>query len=339
MADQKDVVDAVSTALRQKDLSQQAVKIVHRSTEKVLKRLQQDFVQKLKEDGDNVVEKFCANLADKLGKMSQTWYDSVTSELMVYPEGTRYIQREGAKTVIVVEQQPQCRTVNLSGENAHLAFPYVIFVLGFNEGRWDGRCSVAMRPTPITSLTDDLFSISLPNTDNYSVCMGEFTPKRDSNMTQQANEIIASFWTSQFGGLSCSDWKKKTKENPLFILKDASRYYKIGPLNTLIYNTASRASGTAKKDILLSLKQEIVTAVAAVGVELQKSMLSVDMVKQNKEKVQIETLDEILKEIIVQAYSELWEYLQAQLGRERQKMQAEMSVTLANMKARATSTW
>lgn len=323
-ASQKEIVEAVASALRQKDLSQQAVAVIQRSTEKVLKRLQQDVGEKVKEDGDEVVEEFCRTLASKLGTMSQNWYDGIRNELLVYPEGTRFIHRDGNVTTIVIEQSPQVRTVNLGGRMHHLAFPYVVFVFGFTNGQWQGQCNVAVRTKPLTSLDDDLFGLVMPNISNYSVCMGDFRVNPRHNMTEQANSVIGSFWQSTFGGMNVGDWEAKTKRDPLHVLHE--KFQKIGKLRDLV-SAISRTAGE-RPDIVATLKQEIVTAVGTIGAEIQKTMLSIDMVKQSKEKVHKETLDEILKEIIVQAYAELWEYLQAQLQRERAKMQSEVAELL-----------
>jgi hypothetical protein len=321
-ATQKEIVDAVASALQHKNLSQQAVAVIHRSTEKVLKRIQQDVGAQFKEDGDDVVEDFCKNLATKLGQMSQNWYDGIRNELIVYPEGTRFIYRDGTTVVIVVEQQPQVRTINVNGTMHHLAFPYVVFIMGFNNGAWNGALDVAIRTRPLTSLDDPLCSIGLPNISGYRVCMGDFRNNPKTNMTEQTQAVIGSFWQSQFGGdiRNLPSWERQTKRDPLYVLHE--NYTQVGPLRQVV-SAVSRNAGE-RPDIVNTLKQEIITAVGTIGAEIQKTMLTLDMVKQNKEKVHIETLDEILKEIIVQAYAELWEYLQAQLQRERAKMQQEM---------------
>ena len=321
---QKEIVEAVAAELQKKNLSQQAVAVIHRSTEKVLKRIQQDVGAKVQEDGDDVVTEFCRSLASKLGGMSQNWYDGIRNELVVYPEGTRFIYRDGNKTVIVIEQPPQVRTVDLGGQRQHLAFPYVVFVMGFNNGQWDGICQAAVRTKPLTSLDDELSVLNLPNISTFQVCMGGFTTNNKQNMTEQTNAIIGSFWQSQFGGMDVGNWAKETKKDPLHVLHKT--YTKGGALRKVVSQISQNAG--ERPDIVNTLKQEIVTAVGTIGGEIKKTMLSLDMVKQNKEKVAIETLDEILKEIIVQAYSELWEYLQAQLQRERAKMQQEMVALL-----------
>lgn len=324
VATQKEIVEAVASALAAKNLSQQAVAVVQRSTEKVLKRLQQDVSEKVKEDGDEVVEGFCRNLATKLGNLSQNWHDGISNDLVVYPEGTRFIYRDGANTVIVIEQSPQVRTVNLSRVMQHLAFPYVVFTFCFVGGKWDGGCQVALRQKPLVSLDDRLLQLVLPNVVAYNVCLGSLSMKPNHNMTEQANAVIASFWQSQFGGMEVSAWAKKSKDDPLFVLHE--KYSELGTLRELV-NSLMKAQ-SVKVDIVKTLKAEIVTAVGAIGAEIQKTMLNLDMVKQNKEKVHIETLDEILKEIIVQSYAELWEFLQAQLQKERAKMQQEMLAVL-----------
>jgi hypothetical protein len=79
MASQKEIVDAVADALQKKDLSQQAVGIIHRASGKGDEAVQQDVSAGIEENGDEVTEEFCRNLASKLGSMSQNWYDNVKS--------------------------------------------------------------------------------------------------------------------------------------------------------------------------------------------------------------------------------------------------------------------
>ena len=331
MANQKDIVDAVAQALQTKDLSQQAVGIIHRSTEKVLKRVQQDVSAGIKEDADGVTEEFCRNLATKLGTMSQTWYDNVRQELMVYPEGTRFIQKTGETTVIVIEQATQVRTVNIKGKFYHLSMPYVIFMTSFTNGVWNRLVLAGALQKPMTSLNDQLLCLPLPNVSGHSVCMGNFAPTANRNMTEQVGEIISSFWQSVFNDSAFEapaaiydKWAKRTKEDPLCALHDQ---LKTGDtVSVAVGKFPNRNSQPV--DIVNALKTEIVTAVGNIGANIQNTLLSVDVVKQNKQKVSIETLDEVLKEIIVQAYAELWEYLQSQLQRERAKMQQEMASLL-----------
>jgi hypothetical protein len=121
---------------------------------------------------------------------------------MVYPEGTRFIQKVGSTTVIVIEQQPQVRTVNIKGKFYHLSMPYVYFITSFNNGVWGRLVLTGTRQKPLTSLNEQLNLLRLPNVTNHQVCMGKFMPTNGKNMTAQISEIIGSFWQSEFNDSS-----------------------------------------------------------------------------------------------------------------------------------------
>lgn len=363
-ASQAEIVSAVAEALKKKNISQQAVQVVGRATEKVLKRVHQDFSASVQESCDDAVGTFCKNLAVKLGNMAQNWYDHETTDLLVYPEGTRFIHREGQLTTVAIEQPPQIRTVNIEGRNYHLSFPFTVFILTFNKSQWTGQIHVTFRPKALGSMNDMLFEAGLPNMSGGYVCMGDFNnghpSLKNQNLTIQVNNIIGAFWQSKFtfgGGndqfsrwigandlsakngnnrswsTSITEWEKKSKKEPLWAVN--GRMQSSGSLKDNIdgaVNAAGRASGSkTQNDIVKDMKQEIVTAVGTIGAEYKKAIMKVDFLKQNKEKVQIENLEEILKEIIVQSYSELWEYLQGQLAKERQKHERELQEAIKKL--------
>lgn len=331
MATKNDIVEAVAKSLAKIDLSQQAVGVIQRAAEKVLKRTQQDVSAGIKENADVTIDTFSRNLAEKLGKLSQNWCDNTKHELMVYPEGTRYIQKNKNVTAIIVEQPPQVRTIDIKGYFHHLSMPYVVFATAFTDGHWYQRLLVGCRNQPVSSLHDKLEHLPLPNVSEHSVCMGDFKPNKDKNQTQQVGEIISTFWQSRFNDSAFTadpevytTWAKMTAEDPLFILKKTRL-----PGKTVSDLLSCFPEHGKHIDIINTLKTEIVSAVGNIGADVQKTILDIDLIKQNKEKVSIETLDEILKEIIVQSYAELWEFLEAQLQRERTKMQQEMNSFMA----------
>ena len=91
LANQKEVIDAVSKALQSKDLSRQAVMVLQKASQKVFDRIKQNVDAQIKEDSLPVVDEFVRGVANKLSAITQQWHDGVSNDLSVFPEGTRYI--------------------------------------------------------------------------------------------------------------------------------------------------------------------------------------------------------------------------------------------------------
>lgn len=333
MHTKEQVLEEVARSLQKKDLSQQAAGVIQRCSEKVLRRLQQDTDASLKESADDTALDFSQKLSEKLGILSQNWIDNNKQELLIYPEGTRFIQKEGELTIIVVEQPPQVRTVVIDKLRRHLAMPYVVFMLVFNGRNWRELC-VGFRSKPLESMNDYLKTVPLPNMQgNHRVCMGDFKPDFSKNKTQQTSQVIAEFWQSEFAGarnygsLDFALWEAMTHKDSLFILKE-----NFSDGKRLIDLISECVKNKKNIDIVAALKEEIITAVGEVGLNIKQTMLNIDLIKQNKEKVAIETLDEILREIIKQAYKELWDYLKACMDKERVSLQKEYMALLDKKK-------
>lgn len=355
MPTQKEIVDTVSLALQKKDFTNQAVLVLKKATGHVLGRVQQNIDAQLKEDSNTVIEEFCRNLATKLSKMGQNWYDSVTNELVIYPSGTRLIWRDGPMTTIFVEQPPQVRTiyVNKRGEDGvsadtyHLSFPYCVFVAGFNNGEFAGF-NIGVRKTPMTSLDDEIYNPPVANVNGHcTVCMGnQFKIPPNLNLTEKVNYVISSFWQSRFthegsdalnaflkrNGLTLDTWESRTRENPLLAVEPKIEYQSPMKLRSLLKATANGTSVKESAALITQMKQEIITAVGTLGGDVKNLLQDLDLNVENRDKAHLETLQVILKEIIVQAYAELWEYLQRQLNDERNKLQQELTVSAKKLR-------
>lgn len=356
MPTQKEIVDAVAAQLVNQDLSKQAVMVLHKSTETILNRIQQNVNGQLRDDSSPIVEDFVKTLAEKLTVMSQAWHSGETNELTVFPEGTRFVFRDGSFQTIVVEQPPQVRMVTMNwadGGDSHarrhvklLAFPYVQFVVGFQRHRVVQKLAVSMTKKPITDLDRPLMMPTLCNITKHYVCMGgDFPWPQDGTMTDATNAVISRFWGSEFTGdaseyyknfladnniRSLAHWEQKTKEDPLFVVAKETKYRNGSNLRGLLYKeNNAQGSQTA---FLTGMKQEIVNSVGAIGGEINAILTSLDLKTENREKSHIQTLEGILKEIIVQAYAELWEFLQKQLLEERTKLRQEMAVAAEKLK-------
>lgn len=339
MHTKEEIIASVGRSVSSKDFSQQAVATINRCAEKVLARLQQDNAASLKENAEAVALQLGKNLAQKLSAISQNWVDNSKLELMIYPEGTRFIQKDGLTTVIVIEQPPQIRTIFYERKKYHISIPYSVFVLRFQDRNWN-NLSVGFRITPLMSLNDHLFATGLPNLHGavHGVCMGEYKPDFSKNKTQQAAAVISEFWQSQFNSgdfqATLEQWELKTKTDPLYGLK---RQYNKG--ERIIDVVSGYVNSAENIDLVSHLKQEIIKAVTDIGSNVRETILNINLVKENKQKVSIETLEEILKEIIKQAYKELWDYLEVNLQKERLAMQREAASLLERNRETNRSEW
>lgn len=341
----KELVEAVAKGMQSKDLSQQAVGVLKRSTEKVLERIRQNVDAQIKEDSYPVIEEFCTNIAQKLSAMSQHWVDGVTNDLVVFPEGTRYIFRDGEYCTIVVEQQPQNRHVNIGGHVYLLAMPYVQFIIPFKQHQPAGALYVGMTRKPITDLDGMIFNPILPNINDHLVCTGDTGWPKNGSMSEKVDKIIGGFWQSQFTGdgsafmsefmkdnniRNLAEWQQKSQADPTFVLHRNTKFHPGKTVRKFLATDKGGKTGTVS--LVNNLKTEIVNAVGTIGGDLQKMLTNIDMKTENRDKPHIEVLQEVLKEIIVQAYSELWEFLQQQLQQERAKLQAEMEAAANKLK-------
>ena len=361
MPSQEEIVNAVARQLQSKDLSQQAVMVLQRATGRVLERIKQNVDAQVKEDSSPIVEGFVRSVATKMTTMTQQWADGVKNDLVVFPEGTRYIFRDGAMTTIVLEQHPQVRHVKVDGRIFLLAMPYVQFIIQFKNHKPLPQLYVGCSKKPINDLDVPICNLPLPNIDKHVVCMGNCVVPKDGNMTDMVNTIIGNFWQSEFNqnhnaeylnflkemgfngrndeflplpsasqaGLEA--WQRKTEASPMFMIAKETKLKPGGTIRRHLATDAGDKDGTAS--IVNKLKQEIITAVGQIGGDIQALMTGVDLKTENREKAHVETLQLILKEIIVQAYAELWEYLQKQLQDERAKLQQEMQAAANKLKS------
>lgn len=341
MATREEIVKTVSTQLEKKDLSNNAILILQKSTQTVLDRIKQNVDAQLKEDSSPIVNDFIEKITKKMSVSAQQWSDSNSNELLVFPEGTRYIFRDGRVTTIVVEEKPQVRHIEYNGKIYLLSFPYVQFIIQFQNGEPVKQLFVGCTKKPIQDLDEAMFHLPLPNITSHKVCTGDSAWPSKKNMTEAVNAIIGSFWQSSFTGDGASEavtfadtnfkkkslqegfelWEIKTKENSLFSI-DKTTKYRPGQNFRATFGKDNGSNGQVS--IVATLQKEIVQAVGNVGEEVKKLLGDIDFKTENRAKAHTTTLQSVLKEIIVQAYSELWEYAQMELRTERDKLQRQL---------------
>lgn len=352
---QQELVDAVAKQLSHQDLSGQAVMVLHTAIENILVKVKQNIDAQITEDAHPIISTFVESLGTKVNVMTQQWADGVKNELVVFPEGTRYIYRDGKMTTIIVEQQPQIRNLRVQGANRLLALPYVQFIIVFNEHRPLKKLWVGCTKSPVTDIDQVYYHLPLPNISKHQVCLGDSQWAESGNMTEMVNQIITGFWSSSFThdssehfakfvtdnkfmpidsakrettrddwGEALKNWQALSKKDSSWIVSKESKLEVGGNFRLHLAKDSNSKDGTT--NIVAKIKQEMLSAVSKIGGEVQNLIGNIDLTVENRKKVHISTLEGILKEIIVQAYAELWEHLQKQLAADKAKMQAEMQL-------------
>jgi hypothetical protein len=187
--------------------------------------------------------------------LAQRATESSGYETPLLPPGTRLVKQRGRKTAVVVEQPPQVRTVEWinDGEDPSLApdafvarrfaFPYLVFVLSFDEGELDGYQQLYYRAAPLDGLDAPLLQANLLNVTiggdspaNW-LCLGR-QPVAELEWPARVETALRSFWATPFNldfeaprgsGFtrlrsldprvsSAAAWESASAEDPLFPL-------------------------------------------------------------------------------------------------------------------------
>lgn len=134
--------------------------------------------------------------------------------LPLLPAGTRWLCQKKDLLLLVVEEPPQCRSLQVSegkkGEQEEyhsyrLAFPYIVYLLTFYRGDFE-EMKIFYRPSPLTSPEDTLYHTNLPNVrgkpghhGSQRVCL-RYSPEMLEGMPlgQAVPALIEFFWSSGF---------------------------------------------------------------------------------------------------------------------------------------------
>ena len=247
-----DHVHTISQALS----TASAVSLQHKMkeiVERTYSRMSQEFLGSIGDDTDEFLIDLKENLCDKVWNSLQQVKSQHEEGLFVMPEGAKMTYTKGHRTVIVIEQKPQVRSVAFvpklvsKAEAEHsqltpsgnyrfgLAFPYVYFFVVFDNNTYAYH-EVYFRNKPLTTSREHVYAAPLPNIwknkgAHKPVCMGEnFDPSTEGPMSRQCEKVVSEFWQRPFnehlgnGGKidnrisNYASWQEKTNDNPLFIL-------------------------------------------------------------------------------------------------------------------------
>ena len=204
--------------------------------------------------------------------MSRITYNIDETRLII-PPNCRYIEKTDRGTLVVIEEPPAIRTVsvqtsikqmlenlrledklkeynleNYLDENPKkpyqftLAFPYVIFILFFNERNEYSKANIFVRTQEMSGFSDVLFLMPMLNINSdQDVCFGDRVYKTNQSLYSAVNNVISVWWGAEFNHdynnnrsvykktsiiNNYLEWQHYSKENPLFVFNTDWHLYK-----------------------------------------------------------------------------------------------------------------
>jgi len=150
-----------------------------------------------------------------LGWLRRRATDAAGFETPLLIPGTRLVKQLGHRTAIVVEQPPQVRTVDWinDGEDPSLptdayvrrrfAFPYLVFVLSFDDAELDGYQLRVYVTSPLASLESPLLEANMLNVTTGRdspaswLCIGR-QEVAALDWPDKVESALRSFWATPF---------------------------------------------------------------------------------------------------------------------------------------------
>ena len=138
-----------------------------------------------------------ADVTNNMTSATQEWIDDSTNNLVVFPEGTRFISKDNDSLVILVEQKPQQRHVSYKqilqsptggftflNNNYFISLPFIQFIAKFvkqNNGYRFVELYMSCSKNPVESLDQTVNALVLPNIHHTNlVCIGSMANLPDN---------------------------------------------------------------------------------------------------------------------------------------------------------------
>jgi hypothetical protein len=230
-----------------------------------IRTYQQKVAVGIEDSASDLLDTFKKNVVKQIFETAAGWR-AIQRDNFLYPRGCRFCFQKANNTIVVIEQDPQVRTLSFmrgmqdddqelsrttNSDRLTISIPYTIFVFTFKDDailkdpKFVGvRCY--WRTSPLKTLNDNLHNCVLPNIHiGGMVCLGSV---HSGPISEVCESVIQSFWTSQFN-LDLADewwhkprisptietgrrWQDATREDPLFILRVPFRVHK--PLKEVV---------------------------------------------------------------------------------------------------------
>jgi hypothetical protein len=241
----------------------------------VLRPYQQKVNAGMQDSLNDLLSNFKQKMASEIIEAQSGWMVKYRDRCL-FPPNCRYFYSKGDSTVVIIEQQPQVRSLlmrqsilgdrhkpNDDESRIPLALPYVYFFLHFKYNPFDLRGMYSFwSNSTITKLSDLLNLPILPNIHQSGlVCMGSDVRahlKGSLDLCDIATKSIDYYWNSCFtNDLSDQTWWKKASIDPrLATARIWSQHSLEDPTFILGINYRSHKSVEAILQVLTGESQE-----------------------------------------------------------------------------------
>lgn len=331
-------------SVKNNDQSRRAVQAMKAGTGLVLNRLKQNFGTTVNDACNGEVNHFKETVSNQIQSFCNAWIENQSNQLVVFPEGTRFVNREGSLLNVVIEQKPSVRVINYLENSYSLSMPYVQFYITFAvENRESLRISqikISCSKKPITSLNDRVYRLPLPNLGN-TLCLGDIQShasasfRNTSNVTDKCNETINLFWQSQFNNdlndffklwlqrnfndefsrngeigssnnirLCLRSWQEKSKTYPMFVLGAGCEFDIFSNVSSFISSDFS--SRNTRTALLNNIAAVVNSETDRYIGKVLGSLNSVDLEEENRNSAHQSVLNEQITVMVNSTYAELW---------------------------------
>jgi hypothetical protein len=211
-----------------------------------IRRYQTKLNVGIQDSVSDLLDTFKQKVTQAIFDTSNSW--KVTNhDPFIFPRGCRFCYTRGSSTIIVIEQDPQVRTLSLSAglfegrlrrtepKRVALALPFVVFLVHFRDNNFTGLYS-GWKTRPLRSMSDMLGRPVLPNVhDNLAVCTGAINGLVGGSIVDQTEAVLNHYWSSTFNTdlsdywcskhqlshhfRSVKSWSDASEDDPTFILQ------------------------------------------------------------------------------------------------------------------------
>lgn len=341
---------------------------VERTLIKLQKHLTSDLDFIAKDAGGELAEEMQRSLFELA---NNTWYDHARQDMLIVPEGTKFIHRQGTRIHVAIEQKPEVRTIKYLYRDTRnpvkyrIATPFCLFVFpitsypddhGENRYKIEGGRLAFLRK-PLTSLDDMLYYPCLPNIDTRTrktegawmkVCMGggyhtDFT----QNMSKQMEAFISYFWQAPFGidweheyinmisrdsRFEIKNWAKETERNPLFVLENGCRYREAGTFRQLVTISVGQDN-----NLNVPLKKIVKKAVEKLTIQIVKRISKTDIAADFDPRFVNKAMYETLCAVVRQCFAEIEGEMVVAIKKDQAKMDNSLTDLLIELEKRVTT--
>jgi hypothetical protein len=309
------------------------------------KKLGQELLGDVSDKAESLVRDLDFALNERIWDAFQQLKEKLDDSPQVLPRNAKIAYTKGSRTVIVIEQEPQVRSVSFTGslinrevadqasgrtENGYrynLSFPYVMFMIVFDQGGYTYH-EVYFRNKTLTSAREHVYLAPLPNVNRKNketkpMCMGkDFRGEisEESTMTRKCELVVADFWTRTFnehlgtGGFekiderinSLAKWQEETQKDPLFVL--SVNWGSGKTMKGIVESALDERSRDSKLDWVDSKVKEILDAGVAKIAQLVKEELKKPRTLTLKEDLVTDTIKNSFESILTEHTKKVFEH-------------------------------